>query len=257
VEGALDALRDAEQTMQAHHVRLATRIEFSTARVVQWLVLGDVQMAGRWSEECSGGSELEQIALARLCLAQGRAADAYRVLDQQRTLAERGGRTGRLIEVLALQALALEAQGQSDEADANLSRALSLARPEGYVRLFLDLGGPLYALLERSAANAPILGDYVRDLLDASRQEKEAQGRRPAEAAPRTPTLAESLVDPLTDREMEVLQLLAEGLTNKQIAGRLVVAPSTVKQHLKNIYGKLEVHSRTQAVARGRELALL
>ena len=80
---------------------------------------------------------------------------------------------------------------------------------------------------------------------------------RLAEAVPLAPTPAEALVDPLTDRELEVLQLLAEGLSNKEIAARLVVAPSTVKQHLKNIYGKLDVHSRTQAVARGRELSLL
>jgi LuxR family maltose regulon positive regulatory protein len=158
---------------------------------------------------------------------------------------------------LSVLALALEALGQSGEADATLAQAFFLARPEGYTRLFLDtsaslsagLGWPLGKLLERSAASAPFAGDYGRDLLAAFRQEREA--------ASFMPTSAEALADPLTERELEVLHLLAEGLSNQEIGNRLVVAPNTVKQHLKNIYGKLDVHSRTQAVARGRELALL
>jgi LuxR family maltose regulon positive regulatory protein len=264
VAGALDALRNAERIMQTHHHRLAARIELKTARVAQWLAVGDVETASRCAEEC-GSSELEQIALARLRLAQERTADAQRLLERQRALADAGGRTGRLIEILSVLALALEALGRPGEADVALSQALSLARPEGYARIFLDLGQPLCELLERLAALGPtpephsaaitgLAGDYGRDLLDAFQQESEAQRSRVAETvAP----LSEVLVDPLTERELEVLQLLAEGLSNKEIAVRLIVAPSTVKQHLKNIYGKLDAHSRTQAVARGRELALL
>jgi LuxR family maltose regulon positive regulatory protein len=267
-ESALGALRDGEQIMQTHHVRLATKTELCASRVVQWLAVGDVETASHWAQECRGRSELEQIALARLWFAQGRAADAQQLLERQQALAEAGGRAGRSIEILSLQALVLEALGRPDEADAALSQALSLARPEGYVRLFLDLGKPLRGLLARqsapgaapeshSAAIARLAGDYVRDLLDAFWQERESQRSRIAEAGAPPPPLSEALVDPLTERELEVLQLLAEGLPNKEIAARLIVAPSTVKQHLKNIYGKLDVHSRTQAVARGRELALL
>ncbi len=268
VDGALDALRNAERTMQSHHVRLATRIELQTSRVVQWLMLGEVATATHWTEEFSGSSESEQITLARLRLAQGRAVDAQRLLARQRALAEAGGRTGRCIEILGLQALALEALGRSDEAGEALSQALSLAGPEGYMRLFLDLGWPMSELLGALAAQGtaarapttamvPYAGNYVRDLLAAFQQEREAHGSQAARVTTHQPSLVEALPDPLTERELGVLQLLAEGLSNKEIASKLVIAPSTVKQHLKNIYGKLDVHSRTQAVARGRELEIL
>jgi LuxR family maltose regulon positive regulatory protein len=268
VEGALDVLYDAEQTLQVHRVRQALRVELETKRVALWLAVGDIDTASRWAACCSGGSEREQIALARLSLAEGRASDAQHLLDRQRALAEAGGRNGRLIEILGLSALALEAQDRTEEASAALLQALSLARPEGHMRVFLDLGWPLYELLVRSAARvtaartpagamARIAGEYVRDLLDAFQQEREAQRKWVAEATPLPPGLAERSPESLTERELEVLHLLAQGLSNKEIASRLVVAPSTVKQHLKNIYGKLDVHSRAQAVVRGRELALL
>ncbi|NIV28501.1 MAG: hypothetical protein GWN58_02980 [Anaerolineae bacterium] len=264
VEGALATLREIEKMMRAYYFGLASTVAFRAARVEQWLAIGDVETASRCAEEC-GSSELEQIALARLRLAQGHATDAQRLLERQHAAAEEGWRTGRSIKILSLQALAMETLGRPGEADIALSRALSLARPEGYVRIFLDLGQPLRELLERlatpgttpdshSAAITVPTGGYVRELLDAFRHESETQRSREAEA---TVALSKVLVDPLTGRELEVLQLLAEGLSNKEIATRLIVAPSTVKQHLKNIYSKLDVHSRTQAVARGRELALL
>jgi LuxR family maltose regulon positive regulatory protein len=243
--------------LQDHRVRQALRVEFETKRVALWLAVGDVDAARRWARCCNGGSEREQIALARLRLAEGRASDALHLLEQQRALAEASGRNGRLIEILVVQALALEALDRSEEAGAALLQAVSLGRPEGYVRVFLDLGLQLYELLERSTERALVAGDYVQELLDAFKQEREMQQSRVAEARSSTPAPAQTLADPLTERELEVLHLLAQGLSNKEIGGRLVIAPSTVKQHLKNIYGKLDVHSRTQAVARGHELEIL
>ena len=254
VESALEALHTAEQIMEVHQFQLAISSEFKTSRVIQWLAVGDVEMANRCAEELNGGTEREQIALSRLMQAQGRVDEAQRFLNKQRELAEIGGRTGRLIEILCLQSIALSSQNKVNEAVANLLQALSLARPEGYIRTFIDLGEPIYDLLKQIkiqntsakdyAAIMQIVEDYVLDLLKFFKQEK-SEGR------------SQNLISPLTDRELEVLQWLADGLSNKAIAGRLVVAPSTVKQHLKNIYGKLNAHNRTQAVSRGRELELL
>ena len=240
-EGALKALHAAERAVQIYPFQLALMIEFKTARVIQWLAAGDVEMASRWAKECNNGSEQEQIALARLRLAQGRISDAQTILVKQGSLAERGGRIGRLIEILALQAIALDAQGQAAEAEVALSQALSFALPEGYTRVFLDLGQPLYKVLQRLTKGVIDAGGEIRALLNAFPQTR----------------VGDALIDPLTARELEVLQLLAEGLSNKEIASRLVVAPGTIKQHLKNICRKLGVHGRMQAVRRGRELKLL
>jgi LuxR family maltose regulon positive regulatory protein len=255
-KSALEALRTAERIMEVHKLQLGICTEFKASRVIQWLAVDDIELANRCAEDLNGDSEREQIALSRLKLAQGQVDAAQRLLDKQRKLAETGGRTGRVIEILCLQSIALNSQNKASEAVTNLLQALFLARPEGYIRTFIDLGEPIYDLLKQvkvqhaaakkqSAAITQVIEDYVLDLLKAFEQEIEAQSE------------SQNLISPLTDRELEVLGWLAEGLTNKAIADRLVVAPSTVKQHLKNIYGKLNAHNRTQAVSRGRELELL
>ena len=251
VEGAMKALYEAEQAVQTYTFQLALMLEFKTGRVNQWLAAGNVAMANHWAEECRGDSEQEQIMLARLRLAQGRASDAQGILVRQRSLAETGGRTGRLIEILALLAIVLGAQGLSTEAEAVLSQALSLALPKGYRRVFLDLGQPMRELLQRLAGHGTEVGGDVHILLNAFQQE------RGAEATPLPRFTLEGMIDPLSGRELEVLQLLAEGLSNKEIASRLIVAPGTIKQHLKNICRKLDVHGRMQAVRRAQELKLL
>ena len=250
VEGAMKALRAAEQAVQIYPFQLALMIEFKTARVLQSLAVGDVDTASRWAKEC-GSSEQEKIALARLRLAQGRASEAQNLLIQQRSLAETGGRTGRLIEILGLHAVALHAQGLSIEAEAALSQAISLAQSEGYQRVFLDLGQPIHELLERLSRRGTNAERYAYTLLKAFQQE------RGAAALPPPPSISAGMIDPLSARELEVLQLLAQGLSNKEIASKLVVMPGTIKQHLKNICRKLDVHGRMQAVRRAHELKLL
>lgn len=155
-----------------------------------------------------------------------------------------------MINILALQAMAFQAQGDVDQAMSRLERALSLAEPEGFERTFVDEGVPMARLLQRATGHG-IAPDSVKRLLAAC----EAEGIESISAAlvPSTPPL----VEPLTSREKEVLHLLGEGCSNREIAEALVVTLNTVKKHTGNLYGKLGVHSRTQAVVRAQELGLL
>ena len=152
--------------------------------------------------------------------------------------------------LLALKALALQARGESTAALVPLAKSLALAQPAGYVRTFVDEGAPMARLLRQAAARG-IAPEYTARLLAAL-------GPYPGdEVAPGTPPGPAGLVEPLSERELEVLQLVATGLTNREIAGELVVAIGTVKAHVHNITGKLGARNRTEAVARAREFRLL
>lgn len=246
---ALEAGFAAEKAMRPDQFHLTTNLDFQTARIVQWLAVGDVDAASRWAKNCLGRSELEQIARARLHLAKGEPAMALNILEEQSRLAESGGRFGRLIEILCLLSLALKDLDRQAEVERTLARAIYLARPAGYTRVFLDCGQPMVQLLKRlikqNTIESPLDARYVLSLLDGFQTE-------PAEAS-----LSMNNPGLLTERELEVLRALAEGASNKEIAEKLIVAPSTIKQHLKHIYAKLGVHNRTQAVDYGRELGLL
>ncbi len=152
---------------------------------------------------------------------------------------------GQALEVLVLLSLALEQQGDPSLALTTLSRALTVGEPEGYARLFLDEGAPMAILLRRAASHG-IAPKYVAGLL--SQFDREAGD---------TAVSRQPLIEPLTERELEVLHLLAEGLSNQEMADRLVVAMGTVKAHTASLYRKLDVTSRLQAVSRSRELGLL
>jgi LuxR family transcriptional regulator, maltose regulon positive regulatory protein len=156
--------------------------------------------------------------------------------------ADAQGRMRVQIEALALQAMAHWRRGDRADAMTALERALRLAEPEGYLRLFSDLGLPMARLLQEALSRA-VMPDYVATLLAACGVVPDAPDRL--------------LPESLTDREQEILLLLAAGLTNREMAAQLFISPETIKKHTGNIYGKLGVRSRTEAVARARELTLL
>jgi ATP/maltotriose-dependent transcriptional regulator MalT len=225
------------------------------------LAQGSLSAALRWldgsgmsadDDDPSYPQERAYLTLARVRIAQGRASlggsclsEALRLLERLRADAEAKARTGSTLEILILQALALSAHGKGTEALRTFERALMLAEPQGYIRVFLDEGEPMVALLRQAFARAIAL-DYVTTLLSAF-----------GEQAPAVPSHAFPLVEPLTEREHAVLRLLVAGLSNAAIAQELVITVGTVKRHVNSIYTKLGVTSRTQAVARAHALHLL
>jgi LuxR family maltose regulon positive regulatory protein len=270
--GARAALTEAEQLVARGLITptwLVPPIGVHRARLD--LIQGDVQAARRWAEAAGmsaeddphPGKEFEYLTLARLLLAQGKPDAAQRLLTRLLAAAEAGGRAGRVIEMLVLQALALWACGQEMAALDALELALTLAAPEGYVRRFVDEGKPLAALLaqkaEHSVQNAPLL-PYIRRILAAFPQAQTAVAH-PQHGDATVPRTAfggpSALLEPLSEREIEVLRLVASGLSDRAIAEKLILALGTVKKHLNNIYGKLGVHTRTQALASASALHLL
>jgi LuxR family maltose regulon positive regulatory protein len=225
------------------------------------LAQGKVDAAARWcaerglsvEDEPSYLREREHLVLARVLLARGKPDQALRLLERLLEEAQATGRSGSVIEILALQSLALRQKGKREPAVSILSQALALAEPEGYVRTFADEGPPMAALLaevletQRRGRLAPEVPTYyLRRLLAAI-------DHGPSGAA----TPASGLPEPLSEREMEVLALITAGKSNRQIAKELFVALSTVKTHVNNIHRKLDVRNRTQAISRARELGLL
>ena len=191
-------------------------------------------------------SEAAQLAIARVLTVKGDGPSLERSLAiLRRLLAAAEGRAGVTIEGLALQALAHWKRGEQAIAMTSLERALRLAEPEGYLRLFVDLGLPMARLLQE-AKSRDVIPDYVETILSAF-------GNNLNFATPSH----EALPEPLTSREQQVLQLIAAGLTNREIAEQLVISPETAKKHVANICAKLGVSNRTEAAARARELGLL
>ena len=263
--GRTTALSDALDELEA--VAAASRSTMMSRIIAAWrarlsLARGDMGEALQWAattERLKSGAdeglgfplEFEYLTLARLKIARGQLHGVAAMLERVRKKAEEEERIGSFIEILVLLATALHAQGRTNEAIAVLQRALSLAEPEGYVRIFVD-AGELMAELLRSALARRIMPDYVSRLLASFGTTAGREGSIPF-LGPRL----KSAMEPVTGRELEVLRLLAVGASNRQIAQELVLVTGTVKAHLLNIYRKLDVHNRTQAVARARELNLL
>jgi LuxR family maltose regulon positive regulatory protein len=207
---------------------------------------------------------LEYIAFARVLIAQGRYDETIRMLERLLGPAEAGSHTARTIEILLLQALAHQAEGEPARAMALLERALTLAEPGGWIRVFVDEGPPMARLLYQAASRG-IKPGYASQLLAAFLDSETTPvappqiSVRPAAGTgiSKSKIHPSEILEPLSERELEVLALIAEGLTNPEIADRLYLSTNTVKAHTRNIYGKLDVHNRTQAVARAQALGIL
>src|SRR5262250_1676772 len=266
VAGALEAIGEAERVAP----RLAAT-DLSNPVPAQWagllLAQGDTAAAARWAEQRGLRAdddpgyprEREYLVLARVLLAQDRPGQALALLDRLHALAAGQGRAGSVIEIQALRALALAADSERASAVDTLAEALTLACPQGYVRVFADEGAPMETLLRRlvaaqrdgqAAARNVELGYLTRLLRAFGGKHADAGSGRSGAAVP-------GLVDPLTTRELEVLALLAAGTPNPGIAGQLVVTLDTVKKHVSHILGKLGAANRTEAVTRARQLGLI
>ncbi|MGH3088985.1 MAG: LuxR C-terminal-related transcriptional regulator [Rubrobacteraceae bacterium] len=258
-EGASEFARKAER------VARGSGAEMETAVAAAWmarLLLARGELAEAVAMELGRDASVAlessrtvgRLTSARLLHARGRHDDALGLLEKLGEAAESAGRIGSLIEILALTALSLWAKGKKERSVSILSKALALAEPEGYVRAFVDegavMGGLLSATLEArrwddSRTAGRVLTKYIAKLLAALAQKVAAPG------------LDGRLPESLSEREMEVLALIAAGRSNREIAGRLFVSTSTVKTHINNLYRKLGARSRTQALAKARGLDLI
>jgi LuxR family maltose regulon positive regulatory protein len=271
LDGALDLLDQAERLYDANFSPNVRPIVTRKIRV--WVAQGRLGEALGWAREqglsveneLSYLHEFDHITLARVLLAcyqSDHAGDSISkvmgLLERLLKAAEAGGRKGSVIEILALQALAYHAQGDLSAALLPLQHALALAEPEGYARMFLDEGEPMRLLildfrlwLERQVhgeGRQPI--GYTDKLLAAFPQ--------PAAMPQSAVSIPQSaMVEPLSERELEILKLIAEGLSNREIGERLYLALDTIKGHNRRLFDKLQVNSRTEAIARARELGLL
>jgi LuxR family maltose regulon positive regulatory protein len=234
-------LAEAEAFLRQHDFLLRLP-DVAGAQVLALLRQGHLAAAAHLAE-----AHQLPMSQARMHLAYGDAAAASRVLEPVRERVDAHGWADKRLEVLLLQAVALHARGDRDGAVHVLLDALALAEPGGFVRSFVDEGGPMAELLVAAAALGRMPA-YLTRLLAAFGPERHA---REDTSAP-----ASVLIEPLSQRELEVLRLIAQGLSNHEIGERLVLALDTVKGHNRKIFGKLQVRRRTEAIARARELGL-
>jgi LuxR family maltose regulon positive regulatory protein len=256
IAGANQAIAEASQVMRRHPLEIRSMPWLGATRAKLWLAQGKLDDARHWAEtrglSAEGGfdltHEVEYVTLARILLAEGRVEEATRLLSRLRNAVESTGRHGNLVGVLVLAAIALDMQADTASALAVLERAVRLGLSEGYVRAFLDGGKPIETLLKIAVTrwqDRDLLA-YTRKLLAAFADESlpAAAGQAPQPGI-------------LSERELEVLRLMAAGCSNQEIANELVIALGTAKRHTANIFDKLDVRNRTEAVTKARQLGLL
>jgi LuxR family maltose regulon positive regulatory protein len=267
-EGALHAIEEAEPA--ARQMGMTEIWDWIQAyRVQVWLARGDSEAAIGWASSYRG--ELHDtiypsiaIVLAKARLAQGRSDEAMELLEHALQSAEAVGRLGNAVQILVVKAYVQRAQGDLKNALTTLSRALTLAEPEGYIRVFLDEGEPMRSLISEyrssidlrwrgtTADNQKIIFSYTNQLLNAFTAASISRSRKSI-----VDQLQASIPERLSERELEVLRLMATGMSNRDIADTDVVSINTVKTQVKSIFGKLGTHNREDAIATARELGLL
>jgi LuxR family maltose regulon positive regulatory protein len=255
--GAEESFSAAESLMRSRQINSRGPAWVEMAHVWLWLAQGNLEACQGWVKahanivpDQPGVDGSEHLILARILLAQGNPSAAMKIISQLLQECETVGRTGAVIELLVFQALALQQKGDIASALKVLERALFLAAPEGYVRVFLDQGMPMKTLLRQIKVESASLKNYLNKLLASYESASSLVHAYSTDGS-------QPLIDPLSARELEVLGLVAAGKSNQQIANELFLATGTVKKHLNNIFGKLNVQNRTECVVRARELQLL
>jgi LuxR family maltose regulon positive regulatory protein len=273
ISGAIEIIQKVQQLAAQTKATLIDDWVVAMVQASLWIAHGDLLSAETWVEwrgllhepDLTSLSDSESFAyahlrkyelivLARLRLSQGQLEAALQLLDAILPEVIKMPRLGLRIEILVLRALTCYSLGNQAEAFAALEEALALAEPAGYVRLFLDEGDPLYRLLSEIHRRDPSSA-YVAGLLAAFEREKAPELDQEIQSESRLPVHAG--IEPLTEREIEVLSLLRSRLTVPEMAVKLYVAESTLRSHIKNIYSKLDVHRRMDAVQRAEELGYL
>ncbi len=271
-EEAAQMLQEAERIIR----KQGTTFLFGEVLPLQarmWIDVGETARAAEWAAlagfpvppgEIDTHLPVEQAGYARLLCAQGRAVDALVLLDRCLAEAERGGLWGQALEALLLRAVARRQRGDLNGALGDAERALALGEPEGYLRLFVEEGRPLAALLSQlqkrfePEKSTGYSAAYLARVLAAFPAGTESPGVAPVPGEPAAPPpLPDTPLEPLTARELEVLRLLALGLSNREMAEKLVLAEGTVKTHVHNLIAKLGAQSRTHAIALGRQMGLI
>jgi LuxR family maltose regulon positive regulatory protein len=253
--GAMQIVEKFENRLQGKSRPIEFGEPIRTLRVRVQLASGDVQSAARWADQIIQSDDFLQhkeyyrLTLARIRLAQGRHDEAENILTGFPYSDKYGNRITRRIESNLLMAAALTGQQRLPEAFALIEASLELAEPEGYVRIFLDGGESVRDLLSAyTRTDTHLHHEFCQKLLASftSKTGLTPPGNQPAE-----------MMETLSARELEVLQLMALGRTNLEIAGQLIVARGTIKAHAASIFRKLDAANRTEAVANARELGLL
>ena len=259
LEHARKAIQAVERLADRRTVPLTEVSAASAWKARLWLAEGQLEAAARWAaerrydpdEQPSPAREVEYLALARVLTAQGRTDETIQLLEWTRKPAESDNRLAAQIEMLSLEALAHHSAGDVDNAIERLNGALALAEPAGFFRIFLD-EGPAMASLLYEASTRGGSSAYIRRLLADFPVTEMASTKDDVQDASHP-----GLVERLSERELDVLRLVAEGMSNEQIGEKLFISMHTVKVHARNIYAKLDTHNRTEAVTRARYFGIL